>query len=87
MRYTYNAAGLSSQKRCFYEETGKAPGSGWLQSTLDLIEAKAQADGPERAVSLRVGRLEGKLYLDLCDSTWRAAPAQSRPISAACAWR
>ena len=58
--------------RAFFEKTGKAPGSGALQSALNLIEAKALFDGPERAVYVRTGALGGKLYLDLCDNTWRA---------------
>ena len=37
-----------------------------------MIEAKAQFDAMERAVHIRVGGLDGKLYLDLCDDRWRA---------------
>jgi len=36
------------------------------------IEAKADFDAPERAVHVRVGELDGKNYLDLCDEIWRA---------------
>ena len=43
-----------------------------LQSALNVIEAKAHFDGPERPVFIRVGGHEGKLYLDLCDDSWRA---------------
>ena len=57
--------------RCFFETTGGAPSSEALQSALGVIEAKAHFDAPERAVHLRVGGLEGRLYLDLCDETWR----------------
>jgi hypothetical protein len=57
---------------CFYEATQGAPSSEVLQSALNVIEAKAQFDSPERAVHVRVGELEGKLYLDLADETWRA---------------
>jgi hypothetical protein len=58
--------------RRFYEKTGGAPSSEALQSALNVIEAKAHFDAPERAVHIRVGELEGRLYLDLCDKTWRA---------------
>ena len=58
--------------RRFFEETGKAPNSEALQSALNVIEAKAHFDGPERTVFIRVGGHEGKLYLDLCDERWRA---------------
>src|SRR5262249_7594272 len=43
-----------------------------LQSAVNVLEAKANFDGPERPVYLRVGELSGRLYLDLGDETWRA---------------
>ena len=35
-------------------------------------EARAQFDGPERTVHLRVAEQEGHIYLDLADTAWRA---------------
>jgi hypothetical protein len=58
--------------RRFFEATQGAPSSEALQSALNVIEAKAQFDGLERMVHLRVGGQDEKLYLDLCDETWRA---------------
>ena len=58
--------------RQFFEETGGAPSSEALQSALNVIEAKAHFDGPERPVFIRVGGLDGRLYLDLGDEAWRA---------------
>lgn len=58
--------------RQFYEQTGGAPGSEALQSALNVIEAKAHFDGPERPVFIRVGGLDERLYLDLGDVAWRA---------------
>jgi hypothetical protein len=58
--------------RRFFEETGGAPSSEALQSALNVIEAKAHFDAPERQVHIRVGELNGRLYLDLVDETWRA---------------
>jgi hypothetical protein len=58
--------------RCFFEETGGASGSEALQSALNVIEAKAHFDAPERQVHIRVGGLDGRLYLDLGDEAWRA---------------
>src|SRR5207253_6266181 len=43
-----------------------------IRSTLDLFEAKAQFDGPERAVHVRVAEHGGHIYLDLADDCWRA---------------
>ena len=58
--------------RSFFEATGSAPSSEALQSALNVIEAKAHFDAPERVVHVRVGGLDGRLYLDLCDESWRA---------------
>ncbi|MBT6202887.1 MAG: hypothetical protein HOI34_04215 [Rhodospirillaceae bacterium] len=58
--------------RRFFEETGGAPSSEALHSALNVVEAKAHFDGPERPVFVRVGGLNGRLYLDLGDESWRA---------------
>jgi len=58
--------------RRFFEATGGAPSSEALQSALNVVEAKAHFDAPERQVHIRVGELDGRLYLDLGDDTWRA---------------
>ena len=57
--------------RQFFEATGGAPSSEALQSAVNVIEARAHFDAPERPVFIRVGGCEGKLYLDLCDENWR----------------
>jgi hypothetical protein len=57
--------------RCFFEATEGAPSSEALQSALNVIEAKAHFDAPERNIHIRVGQHDGKLYLDLCDEPWR----------------
>jgi len=56
----------------FFETTKGAPSSEALQSALNLIEAKAHFDAPEHMIHIRVGELNGRLYLDLCDEKWRA---------------
>ncbi len=58
--------------RSFFEATQGAPSSEALQSALNVIEAKAHFDAPERIVHIRVGGLAGRLYLDLGDEAWRA---------------
>jgi hypothetical protein len=58
--------------RRFFEATQGAPSSEALQSALNVIEAKAHFDAPERLVHIRVGAFDGRLYLDLGDKTWRA---------------
>jgi hypothetical protein len=58
--------------RRFYETQKGAPNSEALGSALNVIDAKAQIDGEECPVYLRVGGVDDKLYIDLCDDTWRA---------------
>jgi hypothetical protein len=58
--------------RSFYEATGGAPNSDALQSALNVIEARAHFDAPQRTVHIRVGGLNDRLYLDLGDESWRA---------------
>ena len=36
------------------------------------LEARAQFDGPQRAVHIRTAAHEGRIYLDLADDCWRA---------------
>jgi hypothetical protein len=58
--------------RQYFEATAGAPSSEALRSALNVIEARAHFDGPEREVDVRVGGLDGRLYLDLADKAWRA---------------
>jgi hypothetical protein len=58
--------------RRYFEVKGGAPNSEALRSALDIIEANAHFNAPERAVHVRVGGLDAKLYLDLGDEKWRA---------------
>ncbi|MET4482351.1 hypothetical protein [Bradyrhizobium sp. F1.13.3] len=63
--------------RLYYEEEAGAPSSEALQSALNLLEAKARYDAPERRVHTRVGAFGNKLYLDLGDEAWRAVEIDS----------
>jgi hypothetical protein len=58
--------------RRFYEETDGAPNADAMKAAIGVIEAKALHCDTARAVHVRVGELDGKLYVDLCDSKWRA---------------
>jgi hypothetical protein len=55
----------------YYDATGAAPSAGAITSALDLLEARAQFDGPERAVHVRVAEHSSRIYLDLADERWR----------------
>jgi hypothetical protein len=59
-------------RRRYYEATGGALGAQVISPELDLLEARAQFDAPERSVHVRVAEQQGHIYLDLADDHWRA---------------
>jgi hypothetical protein len=58
-------------RRAYYEATGGAPNGESMTTAIGVIEAKAQFDGQERSVHLRAAEHGGRIYLDMCDATWR----------------
>jgi hypothetical protein len=56
----------------YYGEKNSAPSSEAIASAVKTLMAKAHFDGDRRNVYLRTAPLEGKIYLDMCDSLWRA---------------
>jgi hypothetical protein len=59
-------------RRRYYEENGSAMGAATINSAVDLLEARAQFDAPERKVHVRVAEHDCRIYLDLADKEWRA---------------
>ena len=59
-------------RRRYYEQTGEALGGEAIRSMLDLLEARAQFDAPERTIHVRSAEHDGRIYLDLADKEWRA---------------
>ena len=59
-------------RRRYFEEQESAPTSEAVATAIGVIEAKAMHDTPVRDVFVRVGELDGKIYLDLCNAEWRA---------------
>jgi hypothetical protein len=55
----------------YYERTWDAPTPAALNVALNVLEAQAQFDGPQRKVSLRLSEQDGLIYLDLADEFWR----------------
>jgi hypothetical protein len=55
----------------YYERTWDAPSPAALNAALNVLEAQAQSDGPQRNVSLRLAEQDGLIYLDLADEFWR----------------
>jgi hypothetical protein len=50
-------------RRQYYEATGNAASADCVNSTLNLLEARAQFDGPERAVHVRVAEQDATSLL------------------------
>jgi hypothetical protein len=55
----------------FYERTWDAPSPAALNAALNVLEAQAQFDGPQRKVAVRLAEQDGLIYLDLADEFWR----------------
>jgi len=55
----------------YYERTWDAPSPAALNAALNVLEAQAQFDGPQRSVSVRLAEQDGLIYLDLADEFWR----------------
>jgi hypothetical protein len=58
-------------RKRYFDETGDALSSAALTSALELLEAKAQFDAPQRQMSLRVAEHNRSIYLDLADKAWQ----------------
>src|SRR5215475_6313257 len=59
-------------RRRYYEITRTAASAAAINSALDLLEAQAQFEGPEREVRVRLAEHAGHIYLDLADEYWHA---------------
>jgi hypothetical protein len=55
----------------YYEQTWDSPSPAALNVTLNVLEAQAQFDGPQRKVSVRIAEHDSLIYLDLADEFWR----------------
>lgn len=56
----------------YFKETGGAIRSQALEDGIRILEARAVNDGPLYQPFLRTGEHDGKIYVDLGDSAWRA---------------
>ena len=55
----------------FYEAEGKAPASTVIADAMRTLDGRAQFDGPEEQVQVRVARHGDAVYLDLADTDWK----------------
>jgi hypothetical protein len=58
--------------RAFFDRYDKPPGAQALQHALERLEARAQFDGTEREVHVRVAEHGDNIYLDLANERWEA---------------
>jgi putative DNA primase/helicase len=67
----------------FYEKTGTAVGGQALEDGIRILEARAVNEGPQHECFTRTGRVDGMMYVDLGDASWRAveiSPTESRVV-------
>lgn len=57
--------------RTYFEKYGRPPGNQALQDALGLLEARAEFDGPQREVYVRVAEHSGHVYVDLANEDWQ----------------
>jgi hypothetical protein len=62
---------LAWLRQHYYERTWDAPSPAALNAALNVLEAQAQFDAPQRKVSVRLAEQDGLIYLDLADEFWR----------------
>src|SRR5262249_47671656 len=59
-------------RRRYYQTTEDAPSAAALNAALNLLEARAAFEGPERMVNVRLARHGGRTFRDLADAAGRA---------------
>jgi hypothetical protein len=70
--------------RAYFERYDRPPGNQALQDALGLLEARAEFDGAEREIYVRVAEHEGSVYVDLANDGWQVVeitPGAWRVIS------
>ena len=58
-------------RHSFFAEHKKPPSKQAVADAIDMLDAKAQFDGSQREVFLRVASIDDIVYVDLVDSEWR----------------
>ena len=57
-------------KHRFYQETSRPPSAQAIQDALGVIEAKAQFEGKEKTVHIRVAGKDDSIYIDMTNDRW-----------------
>lgn len=58
--------------RLYWESCGGAPNSSAMQDAVGVLRGKALFEGAKHPVSVRLGELNGCIYLDLANDEWQA---------------
>ncbi len=76
--------------RFYYEQYGKVPSASLMKNTINMVEAEALFNGPERKVSVRVAEEDDAIFVDLANKQreqvkitakgWTIIQAQHSPI-------
>ncbi len=64
--------------RNYYLETKSAPQNNAVQEALGLLESRANFEGDERPIFLRLAEDNGKIYLDLCNRIWEVIEVDAK---------
>jgi hypothetical protein len=64
-------------RQIFFEAKGRPPNSQALQDARDMLRARAEFEGPEREVHLRVAGDGDCIYIDLCNDSWEIVEISS----------
>src|SRR5262245_57636450 len=65
----------------FHQATGEVPSASALNAALNLLEAQALFEGPERTVHVSTAEHLGRIYPDLADQAWRAGRDRPRGLA------
>jgi hypothetical protein len=71
--YSFRSSGFKRWlSHRFYGQVGTVPNAQAIQDALSVINGKAVYEGPEHTVFTRLAGYDGRIYLDLANSTWEA---------------
>lgn len=86
-RETYPVRSLGYRahlRRAFHQEYKAAACASVVEEAVAVLECKALFEGPVFPVYYRVGHVDGKFYLDLCNQDWEAVEVTPDGWTIAC---
>lgn len=60
-------------RNAWYKDFKKGLSAQILSDALDTLDAKANCEGDERQIYIRLAHIKEEIYIDLCDADWRVA--------------